>query len=150
MVKILLIFIGLLGAVNWVGAQDSGLEEDPAEKFKKSYERLAPQSMLWRVQRLSLFRSEQPAVYARYLELPDNKSLLYSTYDVYPVSLVSAMAFGGQGTRMQPVSSSVWVGVDQKYNTPGYLFLRGLFEPYGLGTGIMQSWLGGPFPMGWR
>jgi hypothetical protein len=151
MIKIPLTFIiCLLGAINWVGAQHVDVEEDPAEKFKQSYEQVAPQSILWRVRRLNLFQTEKPTVYRHYLELPDNKSLLYSAYDVYPVHLSSALAFGGQGTRMQPVSSNVWVGVDQRYNTPEYLFLRGLFEPYGLGTGLMQSWLGGPLPMGWR
>jgi hypothetical protein len=151
MVKILFVFmLCLLGATNWAAAQNGDIEEDPAEKFKKSYEQLASQRMLRPAQRLTLFLPQRPRVYERYLQLPDNKSLLYSAYDVYPVNLASALAFGGQGTRMQAVSSNVWVGVDQRYNTPGYLLLRGLFEPWGLGTGLMQSWLSGPQPISWR
>ncbi|MCS6904565.1 MAG: hypothetical protein RML72_05740 [Bacteroidia bacterium] len=146
MLRAVIIFIihlfALQGAIVAQSFQNG--EEDPAEAFRISYEQLALRSKLWQVRRLNLFRMEPVRLYWPYLVLPDNKSLLYTTYDVYPFDLASAMAFGGQGTRMQPVSSNIWVGVDQMYNTPGYLFLRGLFEPYGIGTGLMRSWLGVP------
>lgn len=77
------------------------------------------------------------------LRLPGFRDLAYTTYNVFPQNMASAASWSGLTTLQLPVSGNVWVTNDPKYNTPGYMFIRGLLQPGGLGTAIIQQGLGG-------
>lgn len=77
------------------------------------------------------------------LHLPGFRDLAYTTYNVFPQNMASAASWSGLTTLQLPVSGNVWVTNDQKYNTPGYMFIRGLLQPGGLGTALIQQGLGG-------
>lgn len=157
--------IGLLGVIGFVlcclsarnvQAQVNASTSDPAQNFLQNYARMTGlqantpeslRSLFLSTQNERIYTQASPSLKMQALNLPSFKDLAYTTYDVFPQNMASVHSWCGLTTRSLPVNGNVWVMNDQKYNTPGYMFIRGMLQPGGIGTAMIQNSLGG-MPLG--